>query len=46
MIKDLNKQYEKLLVTSILDDKEKNIIKDILVNKTKVRFQKVHETSF
>ena len=31
---------------SILDDKEKNIIKDILVNKTKVRFQKVHELPF
>jgi len=46
IIKDLNKQYEKLLVTSILDDKEKNIIKDILVNKTKVRFQKVHELPF
>jgi len=45
-IKDLNKQYEKLLVTSILDDKEKNIIKDVLVNKTKVRFQKVHELPF
>ena len=46
IIKDLNKQYEKLLVASILDDKEKNIIKDILVNKTKVRFQKVHELPF
>ena len=46
IIKDLNKQYEKLLVTSILDDKEKNIIKDVLVNKTKVRFQKVHELPF
>jgi alanyl-tRNA synthetase len=45
-IKDLNKQYEKLLVISILDDKEKNIIKDILVNKTKVRFQKIHELPF
>ena len=42
----LSKQYDKLLVTSILDDKEKNIIKDILVNKTKVRFQKVHELPF
>ena len=26
--------------------KTKNIIKDILVNKTKVRFQKVHELPF
>jgi alanyl-tRNA synthetase len=46
IIKDLNKQYEKLLVSSILDNKEKNIIKDILVNKTKVRFQKVYELPF
>jgi len=46
IIKDLNKQYEKLLITSILDDKEKNIIKDIVVNRTKVRFQKVHELPF
>ncbi len=45
-IKDLNKQYEKLLVTSILNNKEKNIVKDILVNKIKVRFQKVHELPF
>ena len=34
------------MVASILDDKEKNIIKDILVNKTKVRFQKVRELPF
>jgi len=46
IIKDLNKQYEKHLVTSILGDKKKNIIKDILANKTKVRFQKVHELPF
>ena len=46
LIKDLNRQYEKLLVTSILEDKSKNIIKDILVNTIKVRFQKVYELPF
>ena len=46
LIKDLNRQYEKLLVTSILEDKSKNIIKDISVNTIKVRFQKVYELPF
>ncbi len=41
LIKDLTKQFEQLLVNSILKDKSKNIIKDETVNKTKVRFQKV-----
>ena len=40
IIRELNKQYEQLLVASILEDKTKNIIKDISVNDTKVRFQK------
>ena len=45
-INELSKQYEKLLVNSILKDKTKNIIKDISVNNTKVRFQKVKELPF
>ena len=32
LIKDLTKQYEKLLVASILENKSKNIVKDISVN--------------
>ena len=46
IIKELNKQYEKLLVTSILEDKSKNIISDISVNNIKVRFQKIKELPF
>ena len=46
IIRELNKQYEQLLVASILEDKTKNIIKDISVNDTKVRFQKVQELPF
>ena len=41
IIKDLNKQFEQLSVKSILNDKSKNIIKDQILNKIKVRFQKV-----
>ena len=46
IIKELNKQYEKLLVTSILEDKSKNTINDISVNNIKVRFQKIKELPF
>jgi alanyl-tRNA synthetase len=46
IIKELNKQYEKILVTSILEDKSKNIISDISVNNIKVRFQKIKELPF
>jgi alanyl-tRNA synthetase len=46
IIRELNKQYEQLLVASILENKTKNIIKDISVNDTKVRFQKVQELPF
>jgi alanyl-tRNA synthetase len=46
IIKELNKQYEKLLVTSIIEDKSKNIINDISVNNIKVRFQKIKELPF
>ena len=45
-IKDLNKQFEKISVGSILKDKSKNIIKDENINNIKVRFQKVWELPF
>ncbi len=41
LIKDLNKQFDQLLVKDILRDKSKNIIKDEIINNIKVRFQKV-----
>ena len=41
LIKDLTKQFDQLSVKSILSDKTKNIIRDEIINKTKVRFQKV-----
>tara|TARA_B110000438_G_scaffold59038_1_gene59097 strand:- start:1227 stop:2042 length:816 start_codon:yes stop_codon:yes gene_type:complete len=46
LIKNLNRQFEKLSVGSILKDKLKNIIKDENINNTKVRFQKVLELPF
>ena len=39
----LKKHYEKLLINSILVDKNKNLIKDEIVNKIKIRFQKVND---
>ena len=39
----LKKQYEKLLINSILADKNKNLIKDEIINKIKIRFQKIHD---
>ncbi len=45
-IKDLNRQFEKLSVRSILKDKSKNIIKDEDVNGIKIRFQKVLKLPF
>ena len=41
LIKDLTKQFDQLSVKSILSDKSKNIIKDEVINKTKIRFQKI-----
>ena len=41
---DLNKlknQYEKLLINSILKDRNKNQVKDEIVDKIKIRFQKI-----
>ena len=43
MIKDLSKQLEQLSVKSVLEDKSKNIIKDVTLNGIKVRFQKVKD---
>ena len=39
----LKKHYEKLLINRILADKNKNLIKDEIVNKIKIRFQKVND---
>jgi alanyl-tRNA synthetase len=41
LIKDLTKHYEQLLVKSTLSDKSKNIVDDQIINKIKIRFQKV-----
>ncbi len=41
LIKDLTKQFDQLSVNFILRDKSKNIIKNEIINKTKIRFQKV-----
>jgi len=46
VIKDLNRQFEKLSFGSILKDKSKNIIKDEDINNIKVRFQKVIDLPF
>jgi alanyl-tRNA synthetase len=46
MIKDLNREFEKLSVSSILKDRSKNIIIDENINNIKVRFQKVLELPF
>ena len=41
LIKNLTKQLETISVNSILEDKSKNIIKDLEINGTKIRFQRV-----
>ena len=46
LIKDLNKQFDKLSVGSILKDKTKNIINDQVINGIKVRFQKILDLPF
>ncbi len=43
LIKDLTKQYEDLLIKSLLNDKNKNIINDQNINNVKVRFQKIFD---
>jgi len=45
LIKDLTKQFDQLSIKSILSDKSKNIIKDEIINKIKIRFQKVIDLS-
>jgi alanyl-tRNA synthetase len=42
-IKDLSRQFEQLSVKNILQDNTKNIIKDEVINNTKVRFQQVQD---
>ena len=46
LIKDLNKQFDQLSVSSILQDKEKNKINDQVINGFKVRFQKIIDLPF
>ena len=41
LIKNLTKQLETISVNSILENKSKNIIKDLEINGTKIRFQRV-----
>ena len=43
LIKNLTKKLEQLNVSSVLQDKTKNIIKDDKINNIKVRFQKVQD---
>tara|TARA_B100001109_G_C18723738_1_gene408540 strand:- start:34 stop:810 length:777 start_codon:yes stop_codon:yes gene_type:complete len=43
IIKNLSRQLEQLNVSSILQDKTKNIVKDEKINNIKVRFQKVED---
>ena len=42
-LKRLTKQYEKLLIVSVLKNKEKNKIKEETVNNIKIRFQIIHD---
>ena len=46
LIKDLNKQFDQLSVGSILKDKTKNIINDLVINGIKVRFQNILDLPF
>ena len=43
IIKNLTRQLEKLNISSVLQDKTKNIINDQKINDVKVRFQKVQD---
>ena len=43
IIKNLSRQLEQLNVSSVLQDKTKNIIKDDKINNINVRFQKVQD---
>jgi len=46
LIKDLNKQFDQLLVGSILKDKKKNKINDQVINGINVRFQNILNLPF
>ncbi len=43
VIKDLSRQFEQLSVKNILQDKTRNIVKDEIINNTKVRIQQVRD---
>ena len=45
LIKELTKQLDDLNIKNVLEDKSKNVIKDLEINKIKVRFQKVSNLS-
>jgi len=46
LIKDLNRQFDQLSISSILKDKEKNKISDQIINGFKVRFQNIIDLPF
>ena len=46
LIKELNRQFDQLSVSSILKDKEKNKINDQIINGFKVRFQNIVDLPF
>ena len=46
LIKDLNKQFDQLSVSSILKDKTKNKINDQVINGIQVRFQNISDLPF
>ncbi|WP_415294696.1 alanine--tRNA ligase [Candidatus Pelagibacter sp. Uisw_113] len=46
LIKDLNRQFDQLSVSSILKDKKKNKINDQIINGFKVRFQNIIDLPF
>ena len=46
LIKDLNRQFDQLSVSSILKDNEKNKINDQIINGFKVRFQNIVDLPF
>jgi len=46
LIKDLNRQFDQLSVSSILKDKEKNKINDQIINGFKVRLQNILDLPF
>jgi len=46
LIKDLNRQFEQLSVSSILKDKTRNKINDQVINGIKIRFQQILDLPF